>query len=213
MKKTLLMLIAVFGFAACATGPPPGAPTAAGPNPAPPGTTWVIAERNSGSYGPASRRYTMRSLGEQDWAGQKARALTDGDDTFLVVSATGDFIGRARGSTLIEGYTPPIGYNWPIFVGKSWVRTFRYSDSEHGASFDNVQLWYKVEAYEDVTVPAGTFKTFRVSNETSNSSSKLVSWWSPDLGISVKQVFERTSKHYLGAGKRETELLSQDIKK
>ncbi len=209
MKKNLLMLVAVYGFVACATGPPPGAPTASGPNPAPPGATWVITERNSGSYGTSPKQYTMRSLGEQEWAGQKTRAFTDGDTTVHVVPASGEMIVRTRGTTPVESYSPPVGFNWPIFVGKSWTKTFRFSDGSR--SFDNVQLWYKVEAYEDTTVPAGTFKTFRVSNET--NSLKSVFWWRPDLGISIKTTSERDTKFYLGPGRRETELVSHDIKR
>lgn len=204
-----VLLLALGPVAGCATTPPRGAPTAAGPNPAPPGATWVIAERNSGSFGVSSRQYTMRSLGEKDWAGQKARAFTDGDTTVYVVLATGETIARVRGTTAIESYDPPVGFDWPIFVGKSWTRTFRFSDGSR--SFDRVQLWYKVEGYEDTTVPAGTFKTFRVSNETTGL--KSIYWWSPDLGISIKSALERTQQFYLGQGRRETELVSQDIKK
>jgi len=209
MKKNPLMLFAVFGFVACATGPPPGAPTAAGPNLAPSGATWVITERNSGSFGPSPRQYTMRSLGEQEWAGQKTRAFTDGDTTLHVVPASGELIVRTQGTTPVESYSPPVGFNWPIFVGKSWTRLFRFSDGSR--NFDNVQAWYKVEAYEDTAVPAGTFKTFRVSVDISNV--KQIFWWSPDLGTSVKTVSERTDRFYLGPGKRETEMLSQDIRK
>jgi hypothetical protein len=41
-------------------------------------------------------------------------------------------------------------------------------------SFDRVQLRYKVDGYEHATVPAGTFKTFRVSNETTDLKDVLV---------------------------------------
>jgi len=211
MKKNLLMLVAVFGFVACATGPPPGTPTAAGPNPAPPGATWVMAERNSGSYGASSKQYTTRFLGEQEWAGQKARAFDDGSTTLYVIPATGEWIARARGASVVESWNPPVGYDWPLFVGKSWLRTFRYSDGQSGKSFDNVKAWYKVEAYEDVTVPAGTFKVFRVSSDTQGI--RIVNWYSPDLGFSVKSTTERTSEFYLGQGRRDTELVSHDIKR
>jgi hypothetical protein len=81
-----------------------------------------------------------------------------------------------------------------------------------GRSFDNIQGWYTVDAYEDVAVPAGTFKVFRVTSQFGQTT-KNITWFSPDLGISVKTVFERTSQFYTGPGIRETQLLSQDIKK
>lgn len=153
----------------------------------------------------------MRALGEQTWQGQMVRAFNDGDATLYVEHATGAWITRVRGTTPLESFDPPIGFEWPIFVGRSWVRNFRYTDHERGRSFDNVRSWYKVEAYEDVTVPAGTFKAFRVTSET--GSTRTTMWFSPELGITVKLKLERSGQHYLGPGTREAELVSHDVKK
>jgi hypothetical protein len=56
-------------------------------------------------------------------------------------------------------------------------------------------------------VPAGTFKSFKVSTVTSLGEESLV-WFSPELGIFVKQSLKRTGMHRQGAGTREIELLS-----
>jgi predicted transcriptional regulator YdeE len=64
-----------------------------------------------------------------------------------------------------------------------------------------------VEAYEEVTVPAGTYMTFKV--KTSNTlGDENVQWWNPDLGLFVKSKLTRTSKSAQGPGTRETELVS-----
>jgi hypothetical protein len=68
-------------------------------------------------------------------------------------------------------------------------------------------LTQTVEAYEDVMVPAGTFKAFKVSTVTSLGDENLV-WFSPELGIFVKQSLKRTGQHAQGPGTREIQLLA-----
>lgn len=198
--------------AACATTEPPaGAPRADGPKPPPPGSTWVLTDRNGGSFGSSSGQVTVTALGEQTWQGRKTRAFTDGALTSYFDTATGALVARARGTSPVESFDPPFGWEWPIFAGKSWLRTWRYTNHDTGRSFDGVQTWFKVEAYEDVKTLAGTFKTFKVS--TDDGAFRSTSWWSPDLGISVKSRAERYGTHFQGPGTRETELLSYDIKR
>ena len=74
------------------------------------------------------------------------------------------------------------------------------------------QITQKVEAYEDITVPAGTFKAFKVST-SSTLGEENVNWFSPELGIFVKSINTRTAKSAAGPGTRETEIVSQTIKK
>ena len=71
---------------------------------------------------------------------------------------------------------------------------------------------HKVEAYEDAAVPAGTFKVFRIS-AYDDGPYKSVTWWSPEIGISVKTTTENTFKHVRGPGWRESQLISFDLKK
>jgi hypothetical protein len=74
------------------------------------------------------------------------------------------------------------------------------------------QFIFKVEAYEDVTVPAGTFKAFKVSS-SSTLGQEDVNWFSPELGIYVKSINVRTAKNAAGPGRRGSELISQTMKK
>jgi hypothetical protein len=70
---------------------------------------------------------------------------------------------------------------------------------------------YKIEAYEDVTVPAGTFKAFKIS--FSSMGSQDLYWFVPEFGIFAKQSLRRTDKSGYGPGTREVELVFQSIKK
>lgn len=138
-------------------------------------------------------------------------AFTDGSITSYV-DPQGRLLARVQGTTPIESFEPYfVNADWPIFVGKWWLNRYRYRDHIRGRTFDNVQYDGKVEAYEDVTTPGGTFKAFKIA--FGNPFSQLVLWYSPDLGIFIKSRSERYSGHYLGPGTYETELVSYDIKR
>jgi Caspase domain len=65
------------------------------------------------------------------------------------------------GKTLLE-MEPPPALNWPLEVGQwgvSWL-TFKTPDPQYGQSL--ARLSWRVEAYEDVRVPAGVFKAYRI---------------------------------------------------
>jgi hypothetical protein len=64
-----------------------------------------------------------------------------------------------------------------------------------------------IEAFEDLTTPAGTFKAWRVRS-ADNFGNENVQWYAPDLGVFVKQSLRRTAKNPSGPGTREIELVS-----
>lgn len=203
-------LLAMLSAGCATTAPPPGAPQAGFPARPAPGSTWVLAIRDSGSFGSANREVTFRSRGEETWQGRKVHANQATETTFLFDVATAGMVARVRGTEPLESWDPPLAWNWPMWVGKSWPLTYRYTNHERGQTF-NVQAWVKVEAYEDIKVPAGTFKVFRVTYADEGTES--VSWWSPDLHMSVKQRIQRTRTHFAGLGTRELELVSHDLKR
>lgn len=65
------------------------------------------------------------------------------------------------GQVLLE-FEPPPGLTWPLEVGQSGVSwlTLKSLDPQFGQSL--VRLTWKVDAYQDVRVPAGVFKAFRI---------------------------------------------------
>jgi hypothetical protein len=93
-----------------------------------------------------------------------------------------------RGGQVLLELDPPPGLSWPLEVGQSGVTwlTLRSLDPQLGQSV--VRLTWKVEAYEDVRVPAGAFKAFRIVQvleprflATSPQSRRLevVLWYAP----------------------------------
>ncbi len=67
-----------------------------------------------------------------------------------------------RGGQALLELEPPPGLTWPLEVGQSGVSwlTLKSLDPQFGQSV--VRLTWKVDAYQDVRVPAGTFKAFRI---------------------------------------------------
>jgi hypothetical protein len=213
--RHVLTIVAMLSLlTACATTKeaPPGTPKLERLNRAPAGSSWAVSDTRSGSFGSGTTQSTIRSEGERDFQGRKYWAFSlDGVD-LSYYDPEGRLVGRTVNGVLRETNDPGFqSFAWPLHVGRSWTHTFRFTDHTTGRSFDRVQFSSSVEAYEDVTTPAGTFKAFRVVHD--NDSVRFTNWWSPELGTNVKSRSERKSNFYAGPGVRETELVSYDIKK
>jgi hypothetical protein len=122
------------------------------------------------------------------------------------VAPNGSWQGMYSGGKPVITWDPPLNWDWPLEVGRSWTREQRMTIHAANRTIPYV-LTQTVEAYEDVTVPAGTFKAFKVSTVTSLGDENLI-WFSPELGIFVKQSLKRTGQHAQGPGTREIQLLA-----
>jgi hypothetical protein len=111
----------------------------------------------------------------------------------------------------VLSFDPPIGFNYPLEVGKTWTRSYRIivPATKQTIPFDST---WKVEAYEDVTLPAGTFKAFKVSY-SGTLGEEFTMWYIPELGFNGKRIERRTAKWPSGPGVRESELISYTIAK
>jgi hypothetical protein len=177
---------------------------------APPvGSTWTQAQRNTGSYGSGTAQVPFKR-GERMWEG-KLMGTIESPQQVILATADGGWatILSADGKPILS-YEPPLDYDWPLVVGKTWTKSYKMTVHAKNQIFP-FEATYKVEAYEDVTVPAGTFKAFRIS--FSSTGAQDVYWFAPELGIFAKQVLTRTDKSGYGPGTREVELVSQSIKK
>lgn len=96
-------------------------------------------------------------------------------------------------------------YNWPLWVGKKWKAKYKFINHKTGKSWSPVIDKYKVVGHEEITVPAGTFKTFLIeSNPSRNSAVKRKIWYAYEVGLQVKYILERTSRHSDGPSTSET---------
>ena len=176
--------------------------------PPPIGATYVIERKDTGSFGATAAKVPFKFV-QHTWQGQTVNAYENPMGA-LYTRPEGGWIGVFVGGKPMVTWDPPLNWDWPISVGKSWTKTYRVTNHarKQTISYDASQ---KVESYEEIKVPAGTFKAFRISNKTTLGDEN-VSWYSPELGIFVKNSQRRTEKHPAGAGTREDELVSQTIR-
>lgn len=184
-----------------ATTPPEGAVTAELGFP-PVGTTWVYKTVEHGTEFRVTR--TIAALGERMHDGRPVYRTTDGA---LFDKATRNWTATVKGRRERRSASPYVPtYAFPLWVGKSWKATYTYHDHERGDTYTNIHWRGKVSAYEDVTVPAGTFKAFKVEGRDSNI--QLVSWYAPTLHMDVQAIMEYVPGHALNPGQRTADLVT-----
>jgi hypothetical protein len=178
---------------------------------APPvGSTWTTAQVNTGSYGSGTPRIVI-TRGERAWQGRQAIAYQGPSGSTIADSVSGKWIALLGPNDAVAvTWDPPLGYEFPIVVGKTWVSRHRVDNRMTGRAVDFEATW-NVEAYEDVTVPAGTFKAYRVRYSDTLGNVDMY-WSSPALGINVKSSQTRSASHSQGTGTRETELVAHTIR-
>lgn len=203
--------VSIFVVACAPTAPPSGTRAINNTQPAV-GSKWVVLQKDSGSYGATSQQITYVRLEDLTWQGRAVRAYSDGSNTRYVDTSTGETVAVVQGTTVLESFDPGVGWNWPLWIGKSWSSTLRYTDHARGRTL-NPQFSYKVEAEEDIAVPAGKFKAIRIMSDADRGALVTSTWWSPEIGLTVKARAQRSPQHYLGPGVRETELVSYDAKR
>jgi len=206
-KRAGLLVLSVFlaGCATMATQPPVGSVEAGLAFPLP-GTKWMLKEVD---HTGATKTITWTVLEEGFYEGKPVYRESDGMNTYIYDKATRNHITTLRQGKERYVYSPHNGtFSWPLRVGKLWVASFRFDHRELGRIWDPIEATWKVEAYEDVTVPAGTFQAFRLrSTPGKNNEGYLTIWYAPQIKLIVKRVFERTSWSIRGYGKSVTELI------
>jgi hypothetical protein len=174
--------------------------------PPPLGSTWERIQHDTGSYGSGPTKLSSRR-GEATWQGAPVITFEGAVGGWTVYAQpNGAWLGFFKGATPIITFDPPQIWDFPLEVGKSWVREQRMTIQAAKRTV-TYSIRQKVESFEEVTVPAGTFKAFKISTETSLGDENVI-WFSPELGIFVKQSLRRTARHAQGPGAREVELLS-----
>lgn len=177
--------------------------------PLPTGSTWVNLMQDSGSFG-TSGGEVRSEIVEMEWEGRQHPAVRTPTGA-LIMTPQGEWIGTVGlDGKLASRWDPPLHYEWPLEVGKTWTRTHQVKLP--GADpLVPMELTTTVEAFEEVTVPAGTFKAFRIRSVDSFHNVST-SWFVPELRLFARRIQERTERHGAGAGRREFILKSHDLR-
>jgi hypothetical protein len=174
------------------------------------GKTWVRSFKNSGSFGFASGQTTSTREAQRNWRGQPVLASVAASGAALLQAPDGGPVALVSGDVVVTTWDPPPALDLPATVGKSWSRRYKLTQHARKETVQVEETW-TFEAMEDVTVPAGTFRTCRLRS-VDNLGNENVHWFSPATGIFVKQRLARTDRHVAGAGTRETEVVLQNIR-
>jgi len=106
-------------------------------------------------------------------------------------------------------------FNFPIFVGKEWKYEAK-SIPTGGSKEANFLNELKVERVEEVTVPAGTFKVYRIyykqTHMPSTRNGWICLWYSPVVKMWIKREVEKTSYWAKTTWLQDTELISYHLK-
>jgi len=107
----------------------------------------------------------------------------------------------------IFSFNPPFSYPWPLEVGKTWTSTHVMTLHASGKTMP-FQISGKVESWGDVTVPAGTFKAYKLV-WTDSTGDVETRWVNPQEGLAtIKRHIDRPASHPQGAGMLDAELIS-----
>lgn len=185
-----------------------GAPPKAERYLAPPvGASWKVQVSSTGSFGNASKAEQQVSMRDVVVEGRPYHRFDAGGGATLLNDSVGLFMVLGPGDRQLMRYDPPLGYQFPLEVGKTWTQDIALTVG--GSTKVPMKAQWTVEAYEDVTVPAGTFKAWRVSF-TDNFGFKQTTWSMPEtVGTYAKRVNERPATHPQGgAGTQVIELVT-----
>lgn len=195
-------LITTSFLAGCATAPPRAERYIAPPV----GSSWMIQTTSSGSFGSADKAVIAVSVRDTMVDGKRYHRFDSCGGATLQDDNAGVFLVLGAGGREMMRYEPALGGSFPLELGKSWTQDLVLTVG--GTTKTPMKAQWKVEAYEDVTVPAGTFKAWRVVF-TDNFGFRQTTWSMPDtVGVYAKRISERPATHPQGgAGKQVSELV------
>ena len=139
------------------------APKAERPVWPPPGSTMTSKVQQSGSLGFGTREPTSEWLGEVEWEGTRVIATGVRNGVQFYWDKELRLLAHVRDGKPFQTYDPPEPlYDWPLFVGKSWSNETRFTYHDRNVTLVDKQV-YTVDAFEEITIPAGTFTHRSVS--------------------------------------------------
>lgn len=154
-----VVLASAFVATGCSSVPP----VAEGMQATPVGTVITYHRKSSGSLGNFDGQvvWTARM---STWEGQPVLAVASAQGTTLHDTVSHGQVGSlSPAGQPAMSFNPPIAYQWPMSVGKSWTSEHTITMYPSGAKVP-LKIQWKVESWGDITVPAGTFKAYKVTS-------------------------------------------------
>jgi hypothetical protein len=191
----------------CSTTPP----VAQAYEETPVGSVMTFSRQLSGSYGSGEAK-AVWTYSEGSWQGRRMlKAMNSlGGGTFHDPKTFGIVATLNDAGQPTMSFDPPMGIEWPLVVGKAWTTQHSVTMYPSNQKVALGNSW-KVEAFETITVPAGSFPAFRVVR-TGSDGEVETRWVSTQRGVPlVKRTQVRPATHRQGAGAQEAELLEYKV--
>jgi hypothetical protein len=177
-----------------------------------PGSSWTYKVEDTAWKAPQTVTLTFmkddvyKNAGVLAFATANETILYDRDLNFVAVAAEGRILREASPSLR--------SFDFPFYVGKEWRSVFTFQDNQKGLSWTPVEVFWRVKEYDEITVPAGKFRSFLLESEPSTNWGirKEQVWYAPQAKQLVKRIRERTAAHYEGKGKDSWELVQYTLK-
>ena len=142
----------------------------------------------------------------------------DGANGSLFDVENDGWIACTKDGKVLASVSPYHGrFNWPLEVGKTWTTRYMWRDNVLHPDWSGMgsQDW-AVVAWEEVTVPAGTFMAYKVTRTRGSwetaSEDVDIQWYAPELQTTVKGVWHRSPNDGYGGAEHMWELVSADLK-
>lgn len=142
----------------------------------------------------------------------------DGANNILEDIATASYAACLKDGELLSTTSPHNGMlKWPLQAGNSWRASVQFIDKVLHPNWSG-PLWQKfaVIAWEEVTVPAGTFMAYKIARTDGSwdtaKEDEYVFWYAPEPQLIVKLINKRSPDSVYGASEQDWELVSYDLK-
>ena len=177
-----------------------------------PGSSWTYKVEDSAWNAP--QMVTLTFMKDDVYKNAGVLAFAAGNET-LLYDRDLNFVAVANDGRILREASPSLrSFDFPFHVGKEWRSVFTFQDNQKGLSWTPVEVIWRVKEYDEVSVPAGKFRSFLIESEPSTNwgIKKEQVWYAPQVKQLVKRIRERTAAHYEGKGKDTWELVQYTLK-
>lgn len=142
--------------------------------------------------------------------------VADGHDCWVIKTGTRQIFYRksdqASVKETVDGVVirrdspPSLRFAWPLEVGKTWEQSYM-NERPKDRQTEQMERVTSVESEEAVTVPAGTFQTFKIVVRNKRTGTMVYeAWYAP----AVMQVVKL--REHLASGLREREMIAYKLR-
>jgi hypothetical protein len=177
-----------------------------------PGSSWTYKVEDSAWNAP--QMITLTFMKDDMYKNAGVLAFASGNETVLYDRDL-NFVAVASDGRILREASPSLrSFDFPFHVGKEWRSVFTFQDNQKGLSWTPVEVLWRVKEYDEISVPAGRFRSFLIESEPSTNWGirREQVWYAPQVKQLVKRIRERTAAHYEGKGKDTWELVQYTLK-